>query len=99
MEIIGALKKSRTNSTIYFCTYTPEDFDWQEVVVFLQRCQLMQDLAADDIYCIAVESEDNLSTEGRIVGIIFRNGEKYISLVPQEYSDLELYLKELTENE
>ena len=59
----------------------------------------MQDLAADDIYCIAVESEDNLSTEGRIVGIIFRNGEKYISLVPQEYSDLDLYLKELTENE
>lgn len=96
MEIIGALKKSRSQSTIFFCEYRKEDFDWDAIVAFLQSCHLMQDLEDDDIYCIAVESMDEMKSDRRLVGITFHSGADYISLVPKEYADLDFYLKEIS---
>lgn len=96
MEIIGALKKSRSQSTVFFCEYRREDFDWKDIVALLQSCRLMRDLDEDDIYCVAVESCDELEGDRRLVGITFRSGADYISLVPAEYSDLNFYLREIS---
>ena len=96
MEIIGALKKSKSQSTIFFCEYRKEDFDWDEIITLLHSCCLMQDLEEDDIYCIAVESNDDLKSHRRLAGITFRSGTDYISLVPKEYSDLDFYLEEIS---
>lgn len=95
MEIIGALKKSKSQSTIFFCEYRKEDFEWDEIISLLHSCRLMQDLEENDIYCIAVESNDDPRSYRRLAGITFRNGADYISLVPKEYSDLDFYLKEI----
>lgn len=96
MEIIGALKKSRSQSTIFFCEYKKEDFDWNEIVTLLQSCRLMQDLEENDIYCVAVESRDEMKSDRRLVGITFHSGSEYVSLVPNEYADLDFYLKEIS---
>lgn len=98
MKIIGALKKSKTPSTVYFCEYKAEDFDWNEVVSLLQRCDLAQDLDDKDIYCIAVESNDELKSDKNLVGITFRSGEYFVSLTPQGYADLDVYLQELADD-
>lgn len=99
MEIIGALKKSNSSSTIYFCEYREQDFDRRDVVELLQRCRLLlrenRNLDDKDICCIAVESNDELVSDKNLVGITFRSGSHYVSLTPREYADLDFYLQEL----
>lgn len=97
MEILGALKKSNSASSVFFCDYQHGGFNWDDVVKLLTKCRLMQDLDEKDIYCIAVESCDDMKQDKRLVGITFRNGLDFISLVPQEYSDLDFYLKEIAD--
>lgn len=103
MEIIGALKKSNSSSTIYFCEYRAEDFGRDEVVSLLQKCRLSfhdnNSLKDENIYCIAVESNDEMQSDKNLVGITFQSGSHYISLTPQEYADISVYLTELTERE
>lgn len=100
MEIIGALKKSNSSSTIYFCEYRAEDFDRKDVVELLQRCRLSlrenRNWDDKDIRCIAVESNDELKSDKNLVGITFKSGDYYVSLTPQEYADIDIYLQELT---
>ncbi len=96
MERIGALHKSGSQSTIYFCEYDKGVFDWEDVVSLLSKCRLMSDLTEDDIYCVAVETIDDMQTDKRLVGIVYKDGIDYVSLVPQDYSDLDIFLKELT---
>lgn len=96
MDVIGALKKSNSDTTIYFCGYNEADFQWKQVVKLLQSCHLMQDLDEENIYCIAVESRDNMEDDKRLVGMTFKDGNNYISLVSEDYDDLDFYLKELT---
>lgn len=96
MERIGALHKSGSQSTIYFCEYDKNAFEWETVVDLLSKCSLMHDLTEDSIYCVAVESADDMQTDNRLVGIVYKDGVDYVSLVPQDYSDLDFYLKELT---
>lgn len=97
MEMLGALKKSNSPSSVYFCSYQQGEFNWDDVVKLLTKCRLMQDLDEKDIYCIAVESCDEMKQDKRLVGVTFRNGLDYISLVPQGYSDLDFYLKEIAD--
>lgn len=105
MDIIGALKKSGSGKTIYFCAYHSEDFAWSEIVNLLYECRLMDDLSEENVRCIVVESADKLQEDKKLVGISFMNGNDYISLVnpttsaeycsTDEYSDINFYLKEM----
>lgn len=96
MEILGALKKSNSQGTVLFYKYDETSFDWNIIVAFFQKCKLMQDLSSDDIYCIAVKKQDEKSDVSEIVGITFQNGAGYANVIPEEYSDIEWYLKEIT---
>ena len=89
------MKKSNSDSTIYFYEYSKEIVEWDDIVNLLQKCHLMQVLDEKDIYCVAIECYGNSEEKGKLVGVIFDNGTDYISLVPQEYSDLDFFLKEL----
>lgn len=112
MNIIGALKKSNTPSTVYFCEYSDEDFPWGSVSELLKRCPALsaeeaQSVKKEDIYCIAVECDDGEPQrtpvppdfeKGVLVGIVFDIGEYFVSYTAEEHADLELYLNELTES-
>lgn len=106
MDIIGALKKSGSEKTIYFCVYRPEDFAWSDIVNLLYECRLMKDLNEENVRCIVVESADKLQADKKFVGISFMNGTDYISLVNPAisadhsssdvtYNDIDFYLKEM----
>lgn len=96
MNIIGALKKSNSKATVYFCDYNNEKIKWEQIIVFLQDYNVMQDLNEEEIYCIAIESCDNLKTDKKLVGMTFYNGRDYVNFVSKDYYDLDLYLKELS---
>lgn len=105
MDIIGALKKSGSEKTVYFCVYHSEDFEWADVVNLLYNCRLMDDLSEENVLCIAVESTDKLQEDKTLVGISFVRGNDYVCLVNPavseayhssgEYSDIDFYLKEM----
>lgn len=104
MDIIGALKKSGSGKTVYFCAYHSEDFAWSDVVNLLYECKLMYDLNEENVRCIVVESTDKLQEDIKLVGISFMKGKDYISLVKpsktenysvDEYGDVDFYLKEM----
>lgn len=92
MEILGTLKKSNSQGTILFYKYDDISFDWDELVSFLHKCRFMQDLASDDIYCVAVNKQDK---NFEIVGVTFQNKTEFVNIIPEEYADLEEYLQEI----
>lgn len=98
MDVLGALKKSGSDNTIYFCAYHQIDFDWDDVVILLLECNHMRDLDEKDICCIAVESSDGLKTQ-RYVGISFFEGTNYVILTKNSTTeDVDFYLKEMEED-
>lgn len=112
MNIIGALKKSNSPSTVYFCEYKEEDFKWDSVEELLKQCTLSEDdetqrLKKEDIYCIAIECEDRRTqsnptipdfANGTLVGVVFDSVDYYISFTSEKHADLNIYLNELTED-
>ena len=108
MNIIGGLKKSKSPSTIYFCEYRDDDFNWDDVVALLKRCPSVEfRLKKEDIYCIAVECADGENKRtpdppdfenGVLVGIVYISKDSYISLTPEDYADIDVYLKEIAES-
>lgn len=98
MEVIGALKKSKSQTTIFFCLYSEDVFNWDDVVSLLMQCNVQQDLEEENISCVAVESSDNLKTDKRLVGVVFKCNNGFISLTPQEYTDLDFYLRDIADD-
>lgn len=96
MEVIGALKKSKSETTIYFCEYNEKDFVWNDIIQLLLACHCECDLDECNIFCVAVESIDNLIRDRKPVGIAYNDGEKYVCLAIDECSDLKYYLQEMT---
>jgi len=94
MNVIGALKKSNTDATIYFYEYEPS-FNWEEIVNLFETCCCTQEVSEDDISCLAVEVHDKTQSE-KLVGMTFHNGSRCTNLVTENYDDLDFYLNDLS---
>ena len=97
MEIIGALKKSSCQSTIYFCRYNPQEFSRKQVSEMLIETGYNENLSEKEVVCIAVERNDKISSKEKSVGLILSDKNGYINIVLQGYEDLVVYFNELTE--
>lgn len=99
MKILGALKKAKSLSTVYFCEYSEEEIGWESICRLLTLCPCEDsDLAGlneNMIRCVAIESVDRLNTDKRLVGTLFELDGEYLSLAVPSYCDLDIYLCDL----
>lgn len=113
MNILGALKKAKSLSTVYFCEYDADEISWESVSRLLTLCPYssrveqtlieedycdLKGLNEDMIRCVAIESVDRLNTDKRLVGVMFECDGKFISVAVPSYYDLDIYLCDLFPN-
>lgn len=100
MEIIGALKKTTSPATVYFCSYEGRGFGWKDIVGLLNQSamgrEISHKLSEKAVRCIAIESIDEMQTDKRLVGAVFKRGTgDYISIAAPHYQDLDVYFTDI----
>lgn len=96
-EIVGALAKSKSNATIFFCEYNHTNLEKNIIQSLINKTQYKDDVYGDRIKLLAIESEDELKQDIRLVGLIFEDEvhSQHKSILLEQYQDLSVYLEEM----
>lgn len=99
MEIMGALSKGHTQSTIYFCPYNHSSLEKAAIQKLVDDTDYSDEIHGDDIEILAIESKDEMKSDIRLVGLIFKDETNFQhkSIVLKNYTDLRVYLYEMVE--
>lgn len=101
MTIIGALCKSTVDSVIFFCQLEPNELKEEGLIAeIISNSRFKDEIGYDNIYAVAIESNDEMENDRHIAGLIFKVENGYKTIIVQDvadssYNDLGLYLNEL----
>lgn len=95
-NIIGAISKANSPSTIYFCKYTHSDIEKSEIQNLVNKTRYAE-LRGEAIRCLAIESTDELVKDIRLVGLVFEGDNCYKTIILETYEDLNIYLNDIFE--
>lgn len=100
MIIKGALSKGNSNQIIYFCEYQKSDIEKRIIQKLLDDMAFKGKIYGDSIETLAIESNDGLQSDMKLVGLIFASEEgKHKSIVLDNYEILESCFEELIDDE
>lgn len=99
MKMIGALSKSAQKaSNIYFFSCTKRELDLKSIRQLIIDTSYDKRVDINSIQIVAIESDDELVCDRRLVGFIFKcDEETYQSITLSEHPDLDEYLRFMIE--
>lgn len=97
MTVLGALASSTSASTVYFCTVSENELPDESLRKLQEQSGVQIDVSKSKICCIAVESEDGLQNDKRLVGLIFEDAEYYRTIALKNHTNLDMYFRDILE--